>query len=448
MLFLLNSLCQVLTTSFKLPMHSTDIFSLAADTPLGRGIRLIGIGKYGSKPLPPDLLEECRSALLSGQANPLQVGAFIGALLTKGPTEAEQTLETCFGRDAFSLPAFLVNKLCPELPTNFLPIATKLLRGHHLQISEARQLGDYLFNEHGPGADCDTFRGLAVSIMRVRHESNDEYQGLYQAAMDTLTPGFRQAPPAVEQPIVQLAEPFDGVEHSYLITPLLAHFFQQRGHQTLSMVGRSPGPKQTLNAHDLYLHLGCSFLQSGHELTEPLSPYGWVLDQKALSPALDRWVDRRRVLLKRPFLATLEKVLNPARAQILVTSVFHITYQMKMAELALMAGFDGAIVLKRGMEGSLAPATSRATGVLCAVRTATNHLSFQHFDADRPDFARFRTDADTDVVGPQAADNVRLVRQFVAGGQTPNADFDNRVHFAHALYGRGLDWVGEQIKNS
>ena len=55
---------------------------------------------------------------------------------------------------------------------------------------------------------------------------------------------------------------------------------------------------------------------------EAFDPYGWVLDQKALSSALDRWVDRRRVLLKRPFLATLEKVLNPCRAKILVTSVF------------------------------------------------------------------------------------------------------------------------------
>ncbi len=427
-------------------MQTADLPSVApGDTPLGRGIKLIGIGKYGSKPLPPDLLEECRTALLSGQANPLQVGAFIGALLTKGPTEAERTLETCFGRDAFSLPTFLVNKLCPELPTNFLPIATKLIRGHHLQISEARQLGDYLFGEQAPGTDCETFRGLAVSIMRVRHESNDEYQGLYQAAMDTLAPGFRKAPPTIEQSIIQLAEPFDGVEYSYLITPLLAHFFQQRNYQTLSMVGRTPGPKQAMNAHDLYVHLGCSFLQSQHELTESLTPYGWVLDQKALSPALDRWVDRRRVLLKRPFLSTLEKVLNPARAQILVTSVFHITYQMKMAELALMAGFDGAIVLKRGLEGTLAPATSRATGVLCAVRTATNHLAFQNFDADRPDFARFRTETDAEISQPQAADNARLVRQLIATGQTPDADFDNRVHFAQALYGRGLDWVEEQL---
>lgn len=429
-------------------MHTVIASELApGETPLGRGIKLIGIGKYGSKPMSAALIAECRESLLSGLANPLQVGAFIGALIAKGPTEDERTLETCFGRDAFSVPTFLVNKLCPELPENLLPIATKLVRGLHLQISEARQLGDYLFGNHPPEQNCETFRGLAASIMRVRHETNDEYQGLYQAVMDTLSPRFQDdLPIGPTRPIVQLAEPFDGVEHSYLITPILANFFQQRGYGSLAMIGRTPGPKYTLNAHDLFIHMNCEFVlnQSEFDLAPP-DTYGWVLDQKALSPALNHWVDRRRVLLKRPFLATLEKVINPARARILVTSVFHITYQMKMAELALMAGFDAAIVLKRGLEGTLAPSTARATGVLCAVRTAENHLACQHFDADRPAFAQFRTETDGEVDQPQAADNAHLVKTYLAQQQTANADFDNRVRFALALYGRGLDWIEERM---
>ena len=426
---------------------ASSIDVLPGETALGRAIKLIGIGKYGSKPMPPELIAECRDSLLSGMAHPLQVGAFIGALLTKGPTDEERTLETCFGRDAFSHPVFLVNKLCPELPDNLLPIATKLLRGQHLQISEARQLGDYLFGDFPPEQDCETFRGLAASIMRVRHETNDEYQGLYHAVMDTLAPRFQDdVPVGPSRPIVQLAEPFDGVEHSYLITPVLARFFQERGYGSLSMIGRTPGPKYTLNTHDLYMHMGCEFVMSQPEFTKvPPNAYGWVLDQKALSPALNRWVDRRRILLKRPFLSTLEKVLNPARARILVTSVFHITYQMKMAELALMAGFDAAIVLKRGLEGTLAPSTARATGVLCAVRTSENHLFYQHFDADRPAFASFKTETDLEVTEPQAADNAQLVKTYLAHQQTGNADFDNRVRFALALYGRGLDWIEERL---
>lgn len=413
----------------------------AASTPLGRGIKHIGIGKYGSKPLTPELLTDCRAALTNPTTHPLQRGAFLGALLAKGMTPEEKTLEEVIGKGAFGHPTFFINKICPDLPEGLHPIAIKLVRGANLQVSEAEQLGDYLF---GDGV-CETFRGLAASIMRVRHETNDEYQGLMRAAERTYSPGFGPISCA-NRPLIQLAEPFDGVEHSYLITPLLGQFFQKRGYGAISMVGRSGGPKFTLNALDLYMNLGCQFLQSNHELDTPLHSFGWVLDQKALSSALNRWVDRRNVIIKRPFLATLEKVLNPCHARILVTSVFHITYQMKMAELAMLAGFDGVIVLKRGLEGSLAPSTSRSSGVLCAVRTPKGHLFFQHFEGDAPAFSSFRTETESEIEEPQASDNARLVRKFMTDGHTENAEFDNRVRFAHALYGRGLDWIEGQLQ--
>lgn len=409
-------------------------------TPLGRGIQHIGIGKQSSRSLPPALLEECKQALLTENVNPLQKGAFLGALLAKGPTAEERSLETIFGKDAFLNPAFFINKACPDLPTNLFPIATKLLKGHILRASEAHQLGTFLFQEE----DCETFKGMAVSILRIRSESNDEYKGLYDAAMETITPGFRQLS-CVDRSLVQIAEPFDGVEHTYLITPLLAHFFEQRGYGALSVVGRTPGPKYALNAHDLYLFLGCQMLQSNHEINTPPEPFGWVLDQKALSPALNRWVDRRRIMLKRPFLSTLEKLLNPCNARILVTSVFQANGQMKMAELALMAGFDATIVLKRGLEGSLSPSTSRNSGILCAVRTTRGHLFYQHFDADLPAFAEFRTESDDIVTNLQINTNVRLIRDFMDNGETANSDFDNRARFMQALLGRGMDWIEGQL---
>lgn len=421
---------------------STDSLTLEApaDTPLGRAIKHIGIGKYGSKPLPSDLLAECRAALEDPQAHPLQVGAFWGALLAKGPTPEERTLESVIGKGALSHPTFFINKVCPKLPVRLHPVATKLVRGHNLQVSEAEQLGDYLFGR----GDCETFRGLAASIMRVRHETNEEYHGLMRAAERTFVPAF-QTITCADRPIIQLAEPFDGVENSYLITPLLAHYFLKRGYGPLSMVGLSGGPKVTLNALDLYMHLNCEFVLGNQELDVPLEHYGWVLDQKALSPAIHAWVERRRTIIKRPFLATLEKVLNPCHAQILVTSVFHITYQMKMAELAMMAGFDAVIILKRGLEGSLAPSTSRASGILCAVRTPQGHLFFQHFDGDAPAFASYRTDTDLHREQPLARNNAQLVRQFMSTGYSDDADFDNRVRFAQALYGRGLDWIEAQL---
>lgn len=410
------------------------------DAALAKGIRQVGIGKHGSKPLSLELVEECLQELKSGTANELQKGVFFGALMMKGPTDAELKLESYIGKHAFTNPVFFLNKLCPDLPPQLFPIGVKLLNGHSLQVSEAHQLGDFLLNNES----CESFKGMAVSILRVRYETNDEYEGLHEAVKSSYTPGF-QRHVKTKLPIVQLAEPFDGVEHSYMITPLLAYFFQERNYNAVTALSRSSGPKYGLNSHDLYLYMGSWLLADNHELLEMNPTFGWVLDQKSLSPALDGWVERRRTSLKRPFFATLEKVLNPCGARILVTSVFHITYQMKMAELALMAGFDGVMVLKRGLEGSLAPATSKASGLLCAVRNSNGHLFFTRLEHDFPAFAQFRTETDDEIANPTAEINATLIRKYLHNGRTDYADFDNRINYAKALYMRGLDWIESQI---
>jgi anthranilate phosphoribosyltransferase len=415
-------------------------YSVQLGTALSKAIALVGIGKHGSKPIPPELVEDCLQELRSGKAHHLQKGAFYGALLMKGLAENERPLEHFVGKDAFLNHTFLLNKLCPDLPPKLFPIGLKLLSGNSLQVSEAHLLGDFLLDD-GP---CEVFRGMAVSILRVRYETNDEYDGLHEAVRSTYTPGFQRLV-KTKLPIVQIAEPFDGVEHSYLITPLIAQFFQDRRYNAVSTVGRTPGPKFKLNAYDLYLYLGSWLLQNNYDLLEKNPPFGWVLDQKALSPALDKWVERRRSILKRPFFSTLEKVLNPCGARILVTSVFHITYQMKMAELALMAGFDGVIVMKRGLEGSLSPATSRASGLLCAVRNPQNHLFFTHVEHSFPQFQPFHTEGDDVVESLTVETNATLIKKYYKNGKTDYPDFDNRVGYAKALMARGLDWIESQI---
>jgi hypothetical protein len=284
---------------------------------------------------------------------------------------------------------------------------------------------------------------MAVSILRIRYESDGEYQGLMQAVEATYAEGFTR-PVTTPQPLIQLAEPFDGVEHSYMITPVLAQALQKEAFSVVSTVGRSSGPKLCLDARQLYRALRADFLQSNDDLLHPPPVYGWVLDQGILSPALDQWIDRRRSIIKRPFLATLEKVLNPAGAHLLITSVFHLTYMEKMVELGLMAGFNGVIVLKRGLEGTLAPSLSRATGILCAARLPNGSVALHRIEADSDAFIQYRAEKDEIVENPDAQQNARLVSQFVQAGATGNADFDQRCRLAIDLYTQGVRWVQSQ----
>lgn len=412
------------------------------DNPLVDGIKIIGIGRHGSKPLPEELLQEILHYLEAGEPVPIQKGAFFGALMAKGPNEKEHALLKALTGDAALNPGHLYDKLCPNAPYGMKEIGIKLLNREHLTKKEAEQLGEFLFSDE-PG---EAFKGMAASMLRIRYETDEEYHGLMEAAAGTFTEGFQERV-KTEDSLVQLSEPFDGVEHSYMITPLLAHALQQEGYPVVVSMGRSSGPKLRLNTLDLYREMGGGFISSNVELEQERPPYGWALDQQILSPALDAWVERRRLIFKRPFLATLEKVLNPCHARIFITSVFHITYMEKMIRLGGMAGFDGIIVLKRGLEGTLAPSLSRASGILCAARQPDGSFMTHTIEADEEKFSRYRTDADAVINAPDAADNLELILQYTEQGFSGNEDFDKRAGLAISLYKSGLEWINAALKS-
>lgn len=413
------------------------------DNPLVQGIKIIGVGKHGSKPLPKNLVVEIREYLKNGEnIIPIQLGAFYGALLAKGPTVQEKIFLLPGGEGAEFSHEKLYHNLFPDTPLSMKEIGLKLMQKENLSLAEAELLGDYLFSNL-PG---EAFRGMAANMLRIRYETEEEYHGLMKAAESTFTAGFKKTPPNTDK-LIQLAEPFDGVAHSYMITPLLAEALQQAGYQTITSMGRSSGPKLSLNSLDLYKSMEAPFLQHPEELQKEAPRFGWALDQKDLSPALDQWVKRRRLIFKRPFLATLEKVLNPCSARILITSVFHITYMEKMVSLAGMAGFSGVIVLKRGLEGSLAPSLAKASGILCAAKQRDGSFLSQTFSAEDESFTDLRREMDENIEPLYAEDNLQLIQQFSDFGSTKNIDFDNRVKLGIALYKKGLAWLTENIRN-
>ncbi len=409
-------------------------------TPLQQGVKLIGIGKHGSKKLPDQLIVEINNELKQGKSQPILIGAFVGALMMKEIEPSYLLLEEYFGKGGLTNASILWNNLCADAPTNLKNIGVKLINKQTLTLEESSELGNFLFSDL-PG---ESFRGMAVSILRIRYESDEEYKGLYNAiensAIHTLN-RFKN------KTVIQLAEPFDGVEHSYLITPLIANALQNQNYEVMATCGNNSGPKTTLNTWDLYKGLNVPFIKGDSDLGNSFHPFGYGLDQQTFYPQLDKWVSKRRIIMKRPFLSTLEKVLNPIKANILITSVFHIPYLEKMVELGIMAGFDAVIVLKRGLEGSLAPSLTKATGILCAVKKANGSILSKSIDASSDDFLQYKTDTDAIIDNLSLQQNIEYINQYIAKGKTGNFDFDNRVKCASKLYKQGLQWV-QQTKNT
>ena len=167
-----------------------------------QGIKTVGIGKKGSKPLTPDLIAEILRDLKENKVSDIARGAFFGALFSKGITLDEMRFDDAFASGTLMNPSRLGKIISHDAPSFVQESCVKLLKVQTLDQKSAYKVGEFLLSkEKGEGA-----RGLIASVLRVRYETEEEYSGLLKSFEDSIEPSFRQPVPSGE-PIIQLAEP-------------------------------------------------------------------------------------------------------------------------------------------------------------------------------------------------------------------------------------------------
>ena len=401
-----------------------------------RGIRTVGVGKKGSKSLSGPLAQEIAEDLKAGKVTPASAGAFFAGLFYKGTTPDEEVLDSAFETPgALKDPRLLVKALASDAPDFAQDICLRLLSGQTLDKSTAYRLGQFLLSD-APG---DGARGLIASLLRVRYETDDEYEGLLTAINDTIVPAFHTPVPSGE-PIIQMAEPFDGNDHSYMVTPLLGRYAQGLGYRVVHLTGRNSGPKSVYNLLDVADALAAPYMRGNGDLGDPKPEYGWFIRQKDLSPAVDRWVDIRRQTIKRPFLATLEKFLNPVAARIVVTSAFHPPYGEKMRTVSERAGFTGIVVVRNGMEGGLGFPLLRPAKILLSARQKDGFYLRHEITFDAAQFLGVKVEVEEKMENLSAAENARFIEHYARTGSSDNL-FDLRVKATCEGLRRAVEWL-------
>ena len=168
------------------------------------------------------------------------------------------------------------------------------------------------------------------------------------------------------------------------------------------------------------------------------------LHQKDLSPAIDRWVELRHQTIKRPFLATLERFLNPLRADILAVSAFHPPYGEKMLTVAERMNVPGTIVVRNGIEGTMAFPLKREVRILCSAQMRDGTYKRHEIIFNPEEFLGYTVPAEEKLDQPSLKENVRLLQLHLAEGKTDNSLFDARVKATSAGFQQALNWIKEQ----
>ncbi|MGA7748917.1 MAG: anthranilate phosphoribosyltransferase [Gallionella sp.] len=196
--------------------------------------------------------------------------------------------------------------------------------------------------------------------LRMKRETLDENKGVLDAVLDTT----RRVVATVDE-VVDIGDPYDGYNRCLPTAPFLGPLLAELGVHVVSHGLDRVGPKYGVNARHILQAAGVPVDLTPSQATARLSDpaLGWTyLDQAQSNPRLHNLVGLRGLIIKRQVLTTVEVLSKPIAGRKkthFITGFVHKPYPPIYAELARVAGFDTACII-RGVEGGVVPSLRQA----------------------------------------------------------------------------------------
>ena len=199
----------------------------------------------------------------------------------------------------------------------------------------------------------DVQAGVFLVALRMKRETDDENRGVLEA--------LREATHSVITPIPELAEiadPYDGFKRHIPTSPFLAPLLAECGLPAISHGCARVGPKYGVTHQQIFVQAGVRVDLSPKEvagrLADPAIAWAYI-DQAIFCPSLHDLIPLRWLIVKRPSIATLEKLCGPVRAQLknhLFIGYVHPGYEKQIPMAARHAEYHSCLTV-RGVEGGV-----------------------------------------------------------------------------------------------
>ncbi|HUX90356.1 MAG TPA: anthranilate phosphoribosyltransferase [Gallionellaceae bacterium] len=202
--------------------------------------------------------------------------------------------------------------------------------------------------------------GIFFIALRMKRETMDENIGVLDAVLETT----KRVVATVEE-VVDIGDPYDGYNRSLPTAPFLGPLLAELGVHVVSHGLDRVGPKYGVTARHILQAAGVPVdllpQQAAARLDDPA--LGWTyIDQAQSNPGLHNMVGLRAQMIKRQVLTTVEVLSKPIAGKKkthFITGFVHKPYPPIYAELARVAGFDTACII-RGVEGGVVPSLRQA----------------------------------------------------------------------------------------
>jgi anthranilate phosphoribosyltransferase len=307
-----------------------------------------GIGPLGSKSLSEDEVKLATDLLLHSDVSLITKATMLTALLTleANPYEAALLAQIKASPKA-TLPAELGNFIIPDLERTFQNLVNKTIKKEDLNTEEATRAMDFFFDAKEP----DYLKAAFLEAQRLKRETFTENQAFFNAM-------WKRAERITinQQPIIHLCDSFDGSNRTRNFSVFVAALIAAAGFRCVVSSIDSVAPKNGITSHQILHNADKKTLLNIEDASTELQNLGWTyIDQAVSFPALYAMKDLRKEMVKRPFIATFEKLLQPIRSSTenyIVTGYTHSHYRQELVNLLKEQKQCTKAIILRGMEGS------------------------------------------------------------------------------------------------
>ncbi|MGN6645781.1 MAG: hypothetical protein ACTHJT_04550 [Cytophaga sp.] len=320
-----------------------------------------GIGPEGSKSLQDIELNEVEPLLKDNTYSLTTRATLITALLMLPPSEAEKNwLEKLKNEFRKLLPAdlhFMIRH--EEATSDFEKYLCSTLAGTDLSYTQAGDAMKFILGDESVPAFQ---KGAFLEAQRLKRESFDENKAFFDTLWDH-TDRLQTELPV----LIDICDNYDGFNRYYNLAPFIAALIASCGYPCLIHGIDAVAPKFGVTSSRV-IEKGNGRTKRTHQsVLENLqdSSIGWAyIDQSVFHPRLHNLTTIRKEMVKRPFLATFEKMMQPVRASkgnYILTGFTHAHYRTEVAEQLKNQNKAAAAIVIKGLEGSSCPPLNRET---------------------------------------------------------------------------------------
>jgi len=243
---------------------------------------------------------------------------------------------------------------------NLKPVLQKIATGPHLSKDLSEQEAYDAMQSILRGEVHDVQSAIFFIALRMKRETADELVGVFRAILDDAPCVNIKAPS-----LVTLADQYAGYARGLPASPFIPAVLSALGVPSVTHSPTAMSPKYGLTPLSVLKAAGVVPHSSLENATSTLEKNaGWVLmDQSVVTPALTTLNALRDLMVKRPFLSTIECCVQPFQAErtnTLVTGYVHKAYPPIYAMCADVANFSNAVFV-RGVEGGVVPSLAQVS---------------------------------------------------------------------------------------